>query len=253
MLADFLREMVGHVRASDEAKVIEHPDLGSQFMVSQGGRFHLLEKSPRAREHFVEGLNDVLRFVCSEFLSPMPEVYHSADAIVLLLDGRDRRERVTLRLRETERFSALRQLGLTPARLSVRDAVRFLRYSLAGTNIEPVVQAVRRIDFSRAARATNVVEHGKESLGRSVEAAVQQADKVPEEFTVTVPVYANEGCRESVDVRLGLYLNVEAEAIELFTLPDQVQQAIDVAQARIATRLLETPRDGTLVVHGSPN
>jgi len=114
-----------------------------------------------------------------------------------------------------------------------------------------VITALRQIDFTRTSAGKSHVEHGKESLGRSVEAAVQQADKVPEDFVVRVPVYTNPGAGAFlVEVRVMLYLDLEGQQVVLQTMPDELEKAHQVAQARLHEALVANCPKGTPVFYG---
>lgn len=132
------------------------------------------------------------------------------------------------------------ELEKSPAKMQPKDAVKMLRLELHGGNVSHVIQALSRIDFSRTSAGKTDVAHGKESLGRSVEAAVQQADGVPETFTVAVPVWSAFGFdRYSVQVQFGLYLDLQAQKVELRVLGDEIERVVGLATHAVAADLRE--------------
>lgn len=220
-------------------------------LVRHGSELETRSLPPPLRDATLQGLDDVVSFIGSSGRAPRPELYYSDAGVRVLLDAEDRREQATLALAESARFDLLRELT-TPKSFGQREAVKFLRYRLAGTNVDHVVSALRQIDFSRRSSGAGTVEHGKESLGRSVEAAVQQADRIPDAFEVTTPVWTNPGLRQiTATVTVGLYLDLEKPAIELGVLPDEIESALCTAleelRRLLAERLPEVP-----LFHGAP-
>ena len=124
---------------------------------------------------------------------------------------------------------------------TVSEVVKFLRFGLSGAT-EVAARSLARVDFSRKSDGAHEAGHGRESLGKSVEAVVQQSETIPEEFEVRCPVYMNPGLRDltSVSVRVGIYLDVEGvprrSSEDARVLLGRVDRAIEWAeqQARVA-------------------
>jgi hypothetical protein len=170
-------------------------------------------------------------------MAPAPEVYIAPQQVQAFLDRQDRREFVRVKLAETKRFQQVAALQ-TPKSMQPKDAVKMLKLELHGGNVAHVIQALSRIEFTRTGTGRTNVEHGKESLGRSVEAMVQQAKDVPEQFTLAVPVWSTSGfSRFSVNVEFGLYLDLEAQTVELRVLADEIERVRNQALAAAASEL----------------
>ena len=105
-----------------------------------------------------------------------------------------------------------------------------------------MLAALRQVNFHRKSDGQVSMHHGQESLGRSVEDAVQGASEIPEEFTVSVEMYSNPGVAQlsRVDVRIGVYLDVSNQKVELRVLGDEFALADQAVQDRLGTAL----RDG---------
>ncbi len=252
MLADFIAAIGALAKEADRPKLLAHdrfPDV--VFTRSEDGTAEALDVPPPRRLHKLLGLDDVIAAVKDAKVAPDPEVYHGPSGICVLLDRHCRRDTVSMPFDVSARYQVLRELQGGKA-FAPKDAVKFLRYTLHGTGIEGVVQALRRIDFSRTSGGTSDVRHGKETLGRAVEAAVQQADSVPEEFVVSTPVYTNAGLREAtVRVKVSIYLEVMSQAIELGTMPDELE-ASQVAVQRFIHDALVGALPGVPIFHGIP-
>ncbi|GJM43460.1 MAG: hypothetical protein DHS20C21_03020 [Gemmatimonadota bacterium] len=239
MLAEFFDRIVGLGSRASEATVIRDSALPRTLIISKGERIEFRRADTPLRIVTLDSFEDVLALVENEDLAPNPEVYFSESSIWVVLNSEDMRECAILDLRESRRFQTIRALESEPRSFTPKEAVKFIRYELHGVNADSIVAALGRVDFTRRSEGRNHVEHGKESLGRSVEAQVQQADKVPDTFEVTVPVFTNSGVRHTAIVRCGLYLDLEAERVEIRVLTDEVQFALDTTMGRIRSTLEE--------------
>ncbi len=237
MLAELLERIVSLGRSADAAQILRDPALPRSVIIAKGEKFQFHDAEAPIRTMEIESMDDVLEIAQNEEIAPDAEVYFSPARIVVILNRREMREYAALNLQESKRFQAVRALELEPKSFSPKQAVKFIRYELHGVSADSLVAALGRIDFTRKSEGRHTVEHGKESLGRSVEMQVQQADKLPDAFNVTVPVFTNPGIRHTVAVQCGLYLDVEAERVEVRVLTDQVQYALDSAMASVRASL----------------
>lgn len=252
MLAEFIEAIGQLAQKADRPQLVVHERLPDVvFTRSEGGIAEALDVPPPRRLHKLLGLADVIAAAKDTVIAPSPEIYHGPSGICVLLNRACRRDTVSMPFDVSVRYQALKQLqggkGFSP-----NEVVKLLRYMLHGTGIEAVVQALRRINFDRTGSGASETRHGRETLGRSVEAAVQQADSVPEEFVVSTPVYTNAGLREAiVKVKVSIYLDVMNEKIELGTLPDEIEAAQVAVQRFIHDALVEA-LPGVPIFHGIP-
>lgn len=251
MLAEFVNRLVFLANRAQQPEVITSEALPELALVREGDRFTQLPIPPKRRSMTLVGLDDLIAAVKDPVLARAPEIHHGSGKVVVLFDRADRRDRATIELRESERFTAVRQMHGRGLAMKPRDAVKFLRFDLPRT-ASTVVQALARIDFTRKSSGASTTAHGKETLGRSVEAAVQQADQVPEQFFASVPVYSNPGFREfEASIEIGIYLDVESEVVTFRVLADELDKALNAAQSfidkELAEQLPDVPR-----FHGSP-
>lgn len=253
MLAEFLDKVFELTGRAQGIELAQHPDLPDVVFRRVGTNVTEHEVPPPRRHHTLEGVQDIIRAVVRATEEGEPEVYHDDTAVRVLLDREDRRDTLDMPLHVSERFRTLEALAKAPRAMSPAAAVKFLRFELQGTGIDAVVAGLRRIDFTRSGSGASNVQHGRESLGRSVEAAVQQADQVPEEFVVETPLYTNPGLRQvTVRVRVGVYLDPGNESIEVRTLADEVAFARNAAQEALGGALREAFDGDVPVYHGRP-
>lgn len=255
MLAEFLAKVVDLAREKTIPHKLDTGSRNASTYLIDGKQQTFLHDPPKRAARLV-GVADLVLALTDPVIAPAPEVYHS-EAVVTALLNRDRREdSVSLSLPLTETFGHLMALSHKGTKLSPKDMIKFLRNSFGLVCPEHVVSALRRIDFTRTSAGKSHVEHGKESLGRSVEAAVQQADQVPEGFVVRTRVYSTPGVHHVAEVKLSLYLDLDDQAVEIRVLPDELVAAMQGAQAVLhetLVRLLEEREGQTVpVFYGTP-
>ena len=246
MLAELLGAVANLVRKGDAAELKTDPAFPRKAWLVQAGTATELEVPPRDRRYAVEDIETVVGLV-----EAGGALFHTIDEVNLVFDLQDRRELATMRLHFAERFATVSSMARQPWRCSPQEAIKKLRFELHAANVDHVVAALRRIDFQRSSSGSSHIEHGKESLGRAVEAKVQQADAIPESFAVRVPVYSNRDLRSiQVDIQCGIYLDLAEQLVEIRVMPDEISKAIEVAQAEVGAMLAKAAGDAVPVYHG---
>lgn len=245
MLAEFLREVVGLGRSTVKVEFHRDEELPGVVFVQHGDRLERLDAPPPERCARLIGMDDLVAALKDSAIAPNPEVYVGPHAVIALLDREDRRQRIAVELTDSQRWRTVVELQ-KPTTMQPKAAVKMLRFDLHGGNVAHIIQQLSRIDFVRTSTGKSHVEHGRESLGRSVEAAVQQADKVDDQFLLAVPVWSTPGfSRFTVQVQFGIYLDLEAQAVELRVLADEVERArslaLAAAHAELQARLANVP------------
>jgi|SRR6185503_8266965 len=239
MLAEFLaalREGLQREVRPQLLKEISNANFASYAMPDGTVRLESIRAPPR--NYRLASFTDLCALVLHHAEDAL--VFHDYGHIQVVLDKFDRREVATMGLESSCAFSFLRGLCANDGvSFTVPQVVRFLR-SIKATPER--IAEFRKIDFARTVGTRNDVQHGRESLGRSIEAAVQQADKIPEAFTVEVPVYSSAGLPSEtiVDVEVQVFLDYEGSKVQLKTDPDDISLVIDRAHARIRALL---PKD----------
>ena len=235
MLAEAIAKIVGLGQAAKQVEFFTHAGLPQSVFVRHGDELEEKAVPPPLRQHTLGGFADLIQALTDKAIAPAPEVYISESSVVGLLDRADRRERVSVPLTCSARLLQCAQMQAKPRAFSPREAVKFLRMELHGANLGTVIQALSRIDFKRQVGASSDVAHGRETLGRSVEAAVQQAEAVPQEFHAYVPVWTTPGFTDYPQaIHFGLFLDMEAGQVELRVLSDETERAMGAALATAA-------------------
>lgn len=250
MLAEFLDRIVGLAKGAHRVEFAIHEKLPRRVFVRNGDQLTQHDEPPPDRCHSLIGFDDLVEALRDKTIAPAPEVYVCGSEIEVLLDRTKRVEVVKVCLNWSKRFLLCQAIEKQPRALTPKDAVKLLRYELHSGNVEHVIQALSRIDFTRTSAGKSHVEHGRETLGRSVEAAVQQAESVPKDFVIAVPLWTNPGFHvHSANVAFGIYLDLEAQLVELRVLSDECLRVSNLAVESVIGRLREG-LPGVPVFHG---
>ena len=250
MIKEGIQSIVDLTIQATSARVIES-EIPGFYEVHEHGTVKL-EASPEFRIADLESLDSLIRFVAANDICESPEVYVGHEKITVLCSAPSRLNSAHLKLYHSERFMFLE--GLAGGRsFSPGDAVTAFRFALEGTGADPFILAMRHIDFSRSSDGAFSKEHGKESLGRRVEAKAQGREGVPESFKVTVPVFGAVGLREfQSDVRLGVELRPESETVYVRAFSDELQSARLNACRQIVNHLAGEFGNEIRVFQGAP-
>lgn len=253
MLAEALKFLVDLTRST--TTVSFHPVPGDPAVVLVKTPVGVTERAipPVARTPRMQSLRDFVFAVLDGAIAPAPEVYYGTEKVVAFCDRAVRRDQVSFAVTTSERWAGVSSLRGQGRSFGPKEAIQFLRFEVAAPGAEPVIQALRRVDFTRTSAGRTVNEHGRESLGRSVEAAVQQADQIPEAFTVEVAPFASAGLQGiTVALRIGVVLDLEAQRVVFRLLPDEYELAMVRGLNGVGDLLREALPPNVPVFCGSP-
>ncbi len=238
MLKEFFDSIVNIGRQTVDVQFHSHPEIHGKVWLQDQRGITQVECPPPLRKPKLLGFNDLVTMLRDGSIAAKPEVYICAGRITAFLDADDRRQLVVLDLVPTTRFTLAKSLETKALVGQPREIVKWLRVEMHGGTHGHLIQSLSRVDFQRTSTGTNRTEHGKESYGRSVEAIVQQADQVPESFNLVCPIWANEGFnRYSCNVECSVYLNTEAQNVELRVLSDESSRALNQAMFALSVDL----------------
>lgn len=235
MLADALKFLSGQAKDTLRIRVEEVPyDPRKALLVKPDGAHEFLDVPAPDRKAELATLASFCAFLECESRAPNPEVYVGPDAAYAILDAEDRREKVSFNLVLSEQFRLLESLKGGRS-FSPKAAIRFLRFELPESRAETLIQGLKNVDFDRRGSGHHHTAHGSESLGKTVEAKVQQADKIPESFVATMRVWSNPGLGGITErAQVGVHIDPTAEEVELILLPDEYERALWSAREQLA-------------------
>lgn len=181
----------------------------------------------------------------------LSQVYVSESGVTVVLDETDRTERVTMDFAFSPQFQALKRLEQPTNQKALVTALRSALYGCCG--YIDIVNVVRKIQFNRTSDGKTTVEHGRESLGRSVEKAVQSmGGEIPEELTFVVSLFSvPSDVPTRIELRYAIDIDVDNENIKLVPIGDIETRERQRVINDIAERLDDLVPSGTLVVSGT--
>lgn len=253
MLADLMTWLRNAAEKRGDLRLQPVPGNPTQIIgVLDGQRFDV-ELQPRERMHTLHSLESLVAMAADEQIAAGPagrEVYVGEERIVMVLDRGDRRELAVMPLEGSDRWRILWKHNCDPVAYSVAEFDRLLRYGLRCEETLALSKLTGHLDFARQTGASAGAGHGKESLGRSVEARVQKADQIPEVFRIPVQPFVEDGVNRTVQVEMGLFLNPGQERIELQVMPGELDKAIAAVMRETADWLRRALPEGTPVFVG---
>lgn len=153
------------------------------------------------------------------------------DGVVFVYDQADRRDTASLKLTETEQFAFLTK---EPPRLTHKDAYRTLRVLFDGCLTEKsMLDWLKTTKFEVNKGIVSTVQQGRDSLGRTVDAACSgNGASNPEELTLVVPVY-NELPTFKCVIRCFFDILAEEAMFRILPYAGQVRAARDLTLKQI--------------------
>lgn len=247
MLKEAFAYLFDSAREQQKAKLLEVPGDGRTAYVDQAGTLKEIKVSPPLRGHRVESVVDLV--AAAKKWNTAPVVWVSESCVVLITDDGDRRERVTMGLKLTDQFAFL----VDAQRFDQPEMIRALRVNLPGAEKRAeLIAAIRSLKWRTSTSGTADLQHGNESLGKTVENEVTGAGTIPELVTVSTAVFSNPG-EEKNEVTIGCDLEIDAPKQKFLfrPLPDELRaakaKAVEDIRARIARDLPEVT-----VLYGTP-
>ena len=221
-----------------------------KVLLSQNGTHSERAVPTPDRGHTVYSVGDLID--AAKRWDKAPVIWHDHAAVVLVCDDGDRFDRVTLPLAQAETFAAISKLA-SHCTFDQRALLRLLKFDLAGTLSVPLNLAnnLRALKFRTSSSAAEDIQHGKESLGKAIEAEVSGADALPEQVTLATRVYSTFGEDEKWPIVCAFDIDVQEQKFRLKPLPGELEETIQRAQASIRQRIATALPD-VAVFFGKP-
>lgn len=224
-------------------------------LVSSATEYDVRPIPPADRKHTVNALPDLVALAVDNPGKQSRSIWHSSRAVVLLFDHDDRRDTATMPLERTTVFAWLEEIG-KGVKVDQRTFVSLLKTKLADAislqDATTFLAVLKRITFKRTATTDSDLEKGREALGRSIEDQCSGADQLPDELTVTTPVYRNVEGLTAATVKLFVSVDHEEQRFTLTPIGDAVPLAVDGTQQQLGEHLAEEVTGAATVIHGTP-
>lgn len=252
MLKEFVDRIAELAKASVRPAVTTHESMPHKAILSRpDGSVEVLDVPPAHRSAKLAGFTDLVAALSPEGMAALPEVYFDANMVFAYMDRHDRRDHASVGLSLSDHAKTVRDL-VSGVDVTPRKARTLFLFDLPGCVSSSVSDALSQVDFSRFVKSGESAAHGRETLGRSVEAAVAQAERIPETFPIQFRVWSTSGFVEhEVTVACGVYLDVENSKIHLRLLAGEWAVAMNRAVSEVGDRL-RSALPGVPVYHGAP-
>lgn len=258
MLQEAIRELADlavEAKRAAQPRIIQIPgDDRTIFVDPKGdGQWEERKKPPAKRSHTVTTIEDLatLALYARRTLGLDPAVWHAPDKVVLVFDQTNVWDLATVVLVYAPQWMTL--LSLTRP-LSQKELLSILRVDLAGCLDSPsLLNSVSHVNFRAAMHGEGSIQHGRESLGKSVESEVAGVrEPIPERGTVLAPIYENPGEQTRWPVECDLEIDAANQRFFFRPLPGEMEEALQLQQADIRQRLASALGEEVPVYAGTP-
>lgn len=164
-------------------------------------------------------------------IAEMAVVYVDPDdcgSLTCLLNFADPRVKATVPMKLSEPMAWLKN-GKANGTHQTPALVRILRITFAGClNACPeFLPLVRNIKWTSGAEAAADIQHGRESIGRSIQQTVRGESAIPEEIILGLPVWSNDTFR--VSIRVAVEVLTAEQTFRLTPFPGEIENAMAAA------------------------
>lgn len=256
MLAELLEKIEALSVAAKGTHVL-HPDAEPKhryMVVRPNGLVEWQDAAPEPRKHTARSLHTIVE--AAEKLKDArvgvrPAVWYSRHGVVLLTDDGDRRDRVTMPLAFSPPLLDLMSREARRQSVSQAQFVSLLRTTLAKTVRGNLLEIVRKVNFVQNAAGNSELQHGKSSIGKSLQSELTGAAIIPEYATFDVPVFAGHFIAVR-PVECALEVDAAMQTFTLVPLPLQIEGAVASAEGALGDFLGEALGEEFAVFYGEP-
>jgi hypothetical protein len=250
MLAEFVKSIADLAKADTRFEKFKTND-GAEIVRLPDGTVRTFDRVPERRRFSTDNVEAFCSLLTDD---TDPETANAAPLVIVsefsargYFDPVFRDEWVDLFLAESEALRALRSIERPTDQ---KAAVALLRDKLFGCCDAGLLAAMRALDFTRRGDGTRSIEHGRESLGRAVEAKVQsRAGELGEFYEFEFPVYAQQPL-DAFRTRhvFALELDATAERVRLVPRGDAMLHAKQSAARYLRDTIADLIDENAVVV-----
>jgi hypothetical protein len=254
-----LKEAIDAIKAmaikNVEPKWIDNNgNKGESICLMADGTQVKIALDPPPREHIVNSLEDFIA-IATHFdgITESVVVWHDLDEVVAVLDDGDhRQETVMFELKSSDQYVKL--VEINNRKFDQKSFIRLLRIDLAGClPVMTLLDPVRHVTIENGTLTQSAVEKQRESIDRTVKAQVRAKVELPEEVTLSVPIYKTRG--EDAPYPFRMFVEVEpmdSQPFRLTAYPNEHERVLGLHLADMAARLKAGLPDTVRVYHGTP-
>ncbi len=162
-------------------------------------------------------------------------LFLNENEVTFVRDLDDRRDVSACKLTYTPQYRWL--TGESGKQLTQPDLVRVLRITLRGAlpADSTLLTLIRKLKFQNDKGATGDIQHGRESLGRSITASINADNELPDELTLRVPIFENHPFIAPIVCAIEIFPH--ESMFKLTPYPLELRKAMDGALDSIAQTL----------------
>jgi len=233
------------------AKIEEASGPRQASYLWHGGQVILPNPKP-PRAHSSGALREIIEL--ANRFGPPAVIWFDEAAIVLVIDDDGHRcEKATMALEESDAFTFAKALrGRTC--FNQKQFVKMLRIDLAGC-LDPgaLLNIVKCVKFETGSTTAGTVDRKKESLGKTINAAVNATEgDIPEVVTLSVPVFKTAGVRDCYPIRCTVDVDAAEATFRLIPFPDEIEAAQQAAMEDLHCAFKWSLTEGVYFYYGSP-
>lgn len=251
-----LMELIKHVQqTASRFATVDDASLQSKLIIKRpDGQVELLDNPETRRRTEVNSLDSFIDAVNYWHTRPFgddenwrPVVYVGRDRLICVLDDAGlERYTINFELMVNPWFECAMEKKFEW--MNQQQFVRLLRTVLADA-VEPnILPLVRSVEFKVRGENRGTVEHGRESLGRSVERAVASVEQIPERVIVHLKPFDN--LNFSVGVPMIVDVDLASERFQLFPVGNAIEFGLQEVLENIRDTVSGQVPEGTPVFMG---
>lgn len=213
------------------------------MLIKHDGTFTVEEPIPGYLDLVFETPQDLKRYIVEtrnlniQSIEPSTQaIFLTEKAVVYIPNLNDRRDKATCPLPKSLVWKVLESnSGNGPPAMSQKDFIRLLRVTFRGciTDGNPLLSLVKNVKYNNSGQMEANLQHGNESLGKSVVNQAMGTTDFPEEIGLIVQPFENVPFKAQVPC--AVEIDPEARTFKLTPYPLMMKEVLDEALATVAS------------------
>lgn len=216
-----------------ELLIVPHEPKHVYFLVGPEGHAEKQVAEPEPLKATMATPQELLKFIIDNVSDQVGLIVYDETKAVFFPDA-TRRASATCPLKPSEPWQILSRLESSAA-LDQKALVRLLQIKFRGVlqDSDNVIAAFRNLKFSSKSDGASTVNHGKSTMGKSLQAEVSGEKDLPKELVFKVQVYENFA--HAVDVICFVDIDAENATFKLTPYPLELRNAQAETVQKIGT------------------
>jgi hypothetical protein len=244
-IADALKFVAQLQNQATSTQVVKLPERAGVYLLDEPGGAKIVTAAPEWHCESLETPQELFAFT-ARYKAPRSAVFYNEKGVVFVRDIEDRRDRSICEFETSPQWQWLTTSA--KSRIGQADMVLLLRTIFRDAISRDFLNLMRSLKFQAGQQTTGQYGQGSESLGRAVQAQTEQV--MPEEITLSVPIFENY--RRVAPVTCALEVFPQEANFRITPLPQQIKAAMDSVLEAVADIFRgEDPDDDTRRIAGN--